>query len=123
MPNDDRRALGALGEQLAADHLTRLDYELVERNFRTRFGELDIIAVKGSVLVFCEVKTRRQSSYWRDPLESVHPRKRQQLRRIAGQWLAQRSARGAKQLRFDVIGVTVDAQGRLLRLDHLEAAF
>ncbi|HET9073827.1 MAG TPA: YraN family protein [Solirubrobacteraceae bacterium] len=121
---DPRRRLGALGEEIAASHLMRSGYAILARNFRTRWGELDIVATNGDTLVFCEVKTRRVNRDGRDPLESVHARKQLQLRRMAGQWLAQSGPRrrmGA--YRFDAIGITLDADDRLLRLDHLEAAF
>jgi len=130
--NTDRRAgLGAAGEQLAADHLLRRGFQIVERNYRTRWGELDIIAVKDRTIVFCEVKTRvvRRGSSGvrpeaRDPLESLHVRKRAKVRRMAARWLFERRDRPrADELRFDAIGVAVDATGALLRLDHLEGAF
>lgn len=126
---DPRPGIGAVGEQLAAEHLSRLGYEIVERNFRTRFGELDIIALHERTLVFCEVKTRMirggpAVSRARDPLESVHPRKQVKVRRMAGRWLAERSDRPrADELRFDAIGIVLDPAGALLRLDHLEGAF
>ena len=129
---DRRRAqLGAVGEQLAAEHLLRRGFKIVERNYRTRWGELDIIAVKDRTIVFCEVKTRvvRRGPNGidpeaRDPLESVHPRKRSKIRRMAARWLVERDERPrADELRFDAIGVAVDATGALLRLEHLEGAF
>jgi putative endonuclease len=123
-PTDARRSLGARGEELACAHLVRRGYVIVDRNFRTRWGELDIIATDDRSLVFCEVKCRRMSRRWRDPLESVGANKRVRVRRMAGQWLAQNRHRPrVSEIRFDAIGVTVDADGRLLRLDHLEAAF
>ncbi len=123
-PPDPRRTLGALGEQIATTHLQARGYRIVDRNFRTRWGELDIVAADEQTLVFCEVKTRRATVNWRDPLESVDQRKRVRLRRMAGQWLAQRrSGPRWPVCRFDAIGITVDAEGTLLRLDHLEGAF
>lgn len=122
MSPDLRPALGRLGEQHAADHLERLGFAVLERNFRTRWGELDLVAFDGTTLVFCEVKTRRGSD--RDPFESLHPAKRAQVRRMARAWLAERSERPyAPELRFDAVGVTVDAWDRLVRLEHLEGAF
>ena len=122
--SDIRRQLGAAGEQLAADHLARRGFQILERNFRTRWGELDIIASNGHSIVFCEVKSRIANRSNRDPLESVHPRKRMQVRRMAAQWLRERPDRPrAAELRFDAIGVTLEPDGRLLRLDHLEGAF
>jgi putative endonuclease len=121
---DRRRALGALGEDLATAHLIRRGYRIVDRNFRTRWGELDIVAADDRTLIFCEVKTRRASASGRDPLESVHSHKQLRVRRMAGQWLAEhRSRPRVPECRFDAIGVTVDGAGRLLRLDHLEGAF
>jgi putative endonuclease len=130
-PDRRRAGLGAAGEQIAVDHLLRRGFEIVERNYRTRRGELDIIASKDRTIVFCEVKTRvagrgqsRLDSQTRDPLESVHPHKQAKVRRIAAQWLVERRDRPrADELRFDAIGIAVDATGALLRLDHLEGAF
>jgi putative endonuclease len=126
MADDPRRRLGALGERLAADHLAALGYELLERNFRTRFGELDLVARNARFLVFCEVKTRlaQQSPGPFGPLASVGSRKRTQVRRMAGQWLHERGGRrGTDLARFDVIGITLDPAGRLLSLEHVENAF
>ena len=120
--SDMRQSLGAAGEQLAAEHLERRGFAILERNVRTRWGEIDIIAFDGRTLVFCEVKSRRESNF--GALESVHARKRMQVRRLAGRWLAQRTDRPrAAELRFDAIGVTFDRTGRLVALEHLEGAF
>ena len=126
MTDDWRRRLGALGERLAADHLAARGYEVIERNFRTRFGELDLVARRARFLVFCEVKTRvgSRGPGPSGPLASVGPRKRVQLRRMAGQWLHERGgASGTAEARFDVIGITLDPAGRVLALEHLEDAF
>lgn len=123
MPTDRRRQLGATGEQLAAEHLTRLGFRILDRNYRTRWGELDIVACDEQQIVFCEVKCRVANRAGRDPLESVHDSKRVQVRRLAGRWLSERPHPHVRDLRFDAIGVTLAPDGRLLRLDHLEAAF
>ena len=123
MPDDRRRRLGTTGEQIAADHLTRRGFQILDRNYRTRWGELDIVASDGRQIVFCEVKCRVANRAGRDPLESVHPSKRAQVRRMAGRWLVERAHPRVSDLRFDAIGVTLSPDGRLLRLDHLEAAF
>ena len=121
---DPRRALGARGEGLALAHLERLGFTLVARNHRTRWGEIDLIVYDGTTLVFVEVKTRRTSARAGSALDAVAPVKQQQVRRIAAAWLAEVSDRPrSAELRFDVIGVTVDPCGDLLRLDHLEGAF
>lgn len=123
MPDDRRRRLGTAGEQLAAEHLARRGFQILDRNYRTRWGELDIVASNGRQIVFCEVKCRVANRSGRDPLESVHPAKRAQVRRMAGRWLAERPHPRVSDLRFDAIGVTLTPDGELLRLDHIEAAF
>jgi putative endonuclease len=124
---DPRRALGALGERLAADHLRRAGYRIVDRNFRTRYGELDIVAAGEKFLVFCEVKTRvRGGAGGPGALESIGHDKRRRLRAMAAQWLVERRPaldHAPPELRFDAIGVSITPSGRLLALDHLEDAF
>ncbi|HEY1507802.1 MAG TPA: YraN family protein [Solirubrobacteraceae bacterium] len=124
MPSDPRRRLGQLGEQLAAEHLLRRGFEIVERNYRTRWGELDIIAYDGRILAFCEVKSRRVAHDRRKAFEALHAPKRNQVRKMAACWLSERSQRPfASELRFDAIGVTFSPDGRLLGIEHLEGAF
>lgn len=125
--SDPRRAIGALGEDLAAEHLERAGYRIVERNFRTRYGELDIVAAGDRCLVFCEVKTRVRGRSGPSPFDSIGHGKRSQVRQMAAQWLAERRSQLGEppqpKLRFDAIGVSMSPSGRLLALDHLEAAF
>lgn len=123
MPTDRRRRLGATGEQIAADHLIRRGFQILDRNYRTRWGELDIIACDARQIVFCEVKCRVANRAGRNPLESVHSSKRAQVRRLAARWLHECDHPAVRDLRFDAIGVTLSHDGRLLRLDHVEAAF
>lgn len=119
---DPRRVLGAYGEQLAAEHLERRGFTIVARNHRTRFGELDLVAFDGRVLAFVEVKTRRSGGG--SPWESLHHRKRVQVRRMAAAYLNQVPDRPRGQtLRFDAIGVVIGPGNRLESLEHLEGAF
>ena len=123
MTTDLRHHLGRVGERLALGHLERLGYRLIARNYRTRFGELDLIVCDDTTIVFVEVKARRVGAA-AGPLESVPPAKQRQVRRMAAAWLVDSSDRPrARELRFDAIGVTVDRNSELARLDHLEAAF
>jgi putative endonuclease len=124
MPTDRTKELGRRGEQLAAEHFSRLGYRVLCRNHRTRFGELDLVLADEAerTIVFCEVKARRLGSGdWRD---NLHDAKRSQVRTMAAAWLAEVKDRpfGAA-LRFDAVGVTLDGHGGLVRLDHLEGAF
>ena len=124
MSADIRQHLGRAGEDLALAHLRRLGYELVARNHRTRWGEIDLVVYDGRTLVFVEVKTRRATGSGRGPWEALHERKRTQVRRMAAAYLADVQDRPrASDLRFDAVGVVIDPRGRLVRLDHLEAAF
>ena len=124
MPTDLRQHLGRIGEDLALAHLERLGYALVARNHRTRYGEIDLVVFDGTTLVFVEVKTRRTNGSGRGPWEALHERKRRQVRRMAAAYLLEVTDRPhSPDLRFDAIGVVIDAHGKLVRLDHLEAAF
>jgi putative endonuclease len=126
-PEDPRRRLGALGERLAREHLERAGYRVLERNYRSRRGEIDVVALGHGALVFCEVKTRVRGGRAgpAGPLEAIGRAKQRRLRVLAREWLsAHEGGRpGARSLRFDAIGVTLDATGRLLALEHVEAAF
>jgi len=123
--SDHRQRLGALGETLACRHLEAHGYSVIARNFRTRHGELDLVAADSRYLVICEVKTRVGRRAGIGPLAAVGQAKRSQVRRMARQWLAERGPGGPRptELRFDAIGIILDGRGRLIELDHVEAAF
>jgi putative endonuclease len=126
MATDPRRSRGALGERFAAQHLERRGYEIIDRNYRTRHGELDLIAANGRALVFCEVKTRVAggSRGPAGPLDAIGPHKQRRLRALAGAWLAATPNRPRRDdVRFDAIGITISPTGELLALDHVEGAF
>ena len=92
-----------------------------------REGEIDLIATRGDVLAFCEVKTLvRRGGPARgpvNPVESVGHRKQLQVRRMARAWLATHAGNGAPDLRLDVIGIVLSPAGELLQLEHIEGAF
>jgi putative endonuclease len=122
MSDDPRHSLGRLGERLAAEHFERLGYTVLARNYRTRFGELDLVAADEYTLVFCEVKTRRAGSG--TPWDALGARKQGQVRSMGATWLCEVHERPrTADLRFDAVGVVVDAHGALVSLDHLEGAF
>lgn len=150
---DRRRALGRLGESLAADHLERRGFAILDRNVRIGRGEIDLIAFDGITLAFVEVKTRRQRTCARScqatatsataavaaahadtgasgaamplsPLEGLRSAQRLRQRRLASAWLQEHAPTPrARDLRFDAIGIVVDENGRLLRLEHIEGAW
>ena len=99
-----RIEIGALGEQLAVEYLQGLGLRIVARNWRCRYGELDVIAAEGAnTLVFVEVKTRTGDCFG-GVAEAVTPQKVRRIRRLAGLWLAGQES-GWSQIRIDVIGV------------------
>lgn len=114
-----------MGEQAAVELLVGLGYAVIERNFRTRYGELDIVAGNERSLVFCEVRSRvgRDAIAW--ALESVGPAKRIQLRRMATEWFRLRAPdqRAGRAVRFDVVAVAMTAAGRVLQIEHVRDAF
>jgi putative endonuclease len=124
---DPRRTVGSLGEQIAADHLARAGYVILARNFRTRFGELDLVAADNRCIVFCEVKARIAGTRRgpRGPLDAIGPRKRAQVRAMSREWLTATAGKRPHrpELRFDAIGVLLSRSGGLVSLDHVENAF
>lgn len=116
-----RKTLGANGETRAAGYLERIGYQILDRNYRCRYGELDLVARHQGVLVFVEVKTRRNSSL--APAEAVGPRKQDRLARAALHYLDARSM-ADHPCRFDVVEVVLnDGQLPIIRLisDAFEA--
>ena len=112
----DRRALGAAGEDAVARWYAAQGYDVVDRNWRCRDGELDVIARRGALLVFCEVKTRTSTRFG-VPAEAVTPVKVARLRRLAMRWLAEHRDARARDLRFDVASVLG------AKVEVIEAAF
>ena len=109
------RGIGAKYEEAAAEYLVEKGYTIVQRNAATPYGEVDIVAMEGSVLVFCEVKYRSSAKHG-TPLEAVDVRKQRRISRAALYFLAQREEETA--CRFDVIGVERDGG-----VTHVENAF
>ncbi len=123
---DPRRKIGRLAEDLVAARLARNGWELVERNARTRYGELDIVALDGRALVFVEVKAGRADSAFgpERPVLGVGPKKQQRIRRLAVAWIRERpDIPRYAEIRFDAVGVTLDNSGRVTDYEHIRAAF
>jgi putative endonuclease len=114
-----RAEIGALGERLAADHLAGLGLRILARNWRCRYGELDVIAADPTTdtVVFVEVKTRTGDGFG-GLAQAVTERKARRLRRLAAVWLATQERRWAA-VRIDVIGVRIGRR-RTPEISHLE---
>ena len=117
----DRRALGAAGEQAAADWYEAGGYRVLDRNWRVREGELDLVALTSDgVVVFCEVKTRTSDRFGA-PVEAVTTTKQRRIRTLAAQWLAAHPEVGGA-IRFDVASVLV-AQDAPVVVEIVQAGF
>ena len=121
MAADARRALGAAGERAVARWYAGAGYEIVDRNWRCRDGELDLVVARANEIVFCEVKTRRGLAYGA-PVEAVTVTKQKRIRVLALRWLDDHPERRARELRFDVASVLA-VRGTAPVIDVIEAAF
>jgi putative endonuclease len=105
--------------------LSALGYLIIERNFRTKYGELDIVAVDRKTLVFCEVRARVGQDAIAYALESIGPSKRMQLRKMAREWFRLSTAERppTRATRFDAIAVAMTRDGRPLSIEQVRDAF
>lgn len=112
---DLRRALGASGEALAATWYETRGYDVLDRNWRRREGEIDLVVQRQRLVVFCEVKARTTSAFGL-PGEAVTYAKQQRLRRLATRWLEEAALR-PREIRFDVASVLAG------QIEVIEGAF
>ena len=114
-------ASGKIGEDYAADMLIQKGYQIIERNYHSRFGEIDIIAQNNNYIVFAEVKTRDEN-YLVSPLEAVTVGKQKKLYKTALLYLQSHPTK--LQPRFDVIGITTKNDNFTVKsLEYIENAF
>lgn len=114
-----RAGLGRDGEELAERLFRNRGFRVLDRNFRCKAGEIDLVVRRGSLVVFCEVKSRR-TDRWGEPAEAVGHAKQARLRRLAAVWLRQRRP-GSIDIRFDVVSVIVRRGRTYVR--HIPDAF
>jgi putative endonuclease len=119
---DQRKITGRQGEELAADYLIQHEYLIVERNWRCRSGELDIIASKDGLLIIIEVRSRKSLLQFGHPIESVEWRKQMQVRRTTEVYITMTSQSGSR-IRFDVITVLLKQDGSIQEINHIMNAF
>jgi putative endonuclease len=119
-PPEARRAQGDAAEDRACRHLEEAGLTIVERNFRTPGGEIDIVARKGDALVFVEVRSREVPDFG-TPEESVTPAKRRRIVATARQYLSKVPSSSWREARFDVIAIEGSGAAAVLR--HYPAAF
>ena len=116
----DTKEFGIFGEEHAALYLKDLGYRILSRNYRSRYGEIDIIAKQEETIVFIEVKARR-SYFYGEPKDSIHIRKQKKLIQTAMIFLQEHEWE-EQACRFDVIEITRLPNGSI-RLNHIENAF
>ncbi len=120
MAKRDRKATGAAGEAAAAGYLKKAGFRIIERNYRTPVGEIDIIAQKGKEIIFVEVKARFSNGFGY-PADAVGHVKQHKIIKTA-LWYMQAEKPREKNLRFDVISVMFDQRGSY-SIDHIPYAF
>jgi len=121
-----RRRTGEIAEELVARRLAAAGWEIVERNARTRYGELDIVARDAAALVFIEVKGARAGTAFgpEKPILAINRRKQLRVRRLATAWMSERrDLPRYDEIRFDAVGVTLDRAGRAVDVDYVKGAF
>ena len=122
------KQFGDEGEGIAAKYLQNIGFDIVERNYRSKYGEIDLIATKGRLLVFCEVKSRSSLLYGQ-PAEAVTKEKIQHIRRVASRYLTQnmriKYLYDDFDIRFDVLELVFagTSDGPQIKINHLENAF
>ncbi len=114
----NNKAVGDFGELLAKEYLVRNEYSILETNFRTRIGEIDIIAQKDDIVVFIEVKSRKSLKFGM-PYEAVDQRKMHKIIKVAQNYIVYKS-RGDTQYRFDIVEVFLNENDKI---NHIEDAF
>lgn len=111
-----RRELGQTGEDLAAAFLQKAGYRIIDRNVRSRYGEIDLVALDKGCVVFVEVRTRRSMQF--GPEESVTRRKQERLARL-GAWYLKAHRMSTAEWRGDVVAIEMDQAGQVVRLNHI----
>lgn len=113
-----RQTLGRHGERLAEDFLRKKGFTILERNWRTRWGEIDIIAAHGNALHFVEVKTRSSTGFG-EPHEAVHSFKYRQLLVAAEAYIARRIP-AQRNFQIDAVSILLDQANRIAKIQHFE---
>lgn len=118
---DPQRQLGAEGEKLAAKFLKRRGYKIVQRNYRCKLGEIDIIASRKGILIFVEVKTRTTEEFGQ-PQHAITPAKKNQISKAALSYIRENNL-ARQSCQFDVIAIMFSSGSRKPKIQHIENAF
>ena len=115
----EKKEIGQKGENLAVEYLQKLGYKVLERNYRCKLGEVDIIALNNDTLVFIEVRTRSSLDFGL-PQESINRRKRHQISKVALEFMLRKKMKNIPA-RFDVVAISLEPGKE--KVDHIKDAF
>jgi len=119
LAKEQNKQKGDIGEQIATDYLVKKGYKILKRNFRCKFGEIDIVAKKGKTITFVEVKTKTSNELG-SPEEMVDDHKMEKIGGMIEYFLSLIKTKPEPDVQVDVIAVEINAGGELLELRHLE---
>lgn len=124
MAKAQNKNTGKVGEEVAAEFLGKKGYKILERNWGSKWGEIDLIGQDGEILVFVEVKTKKGEN-WGRPEQMVNWHKLKQIRRMAEVYIVSRptSPKASLGARIDVVAVVLNYDGSVGRVDHYEAVY
>ena len=117
----NNKEIGKLGENFTIDFLKKRGFNILDRNYNVPLGEIDIIAQRGDLLIFVEVKTRRNLDFGM-PLEAVNHTKQARIKRIAELYISTRRPK-FKEIRFDIMSIILSEAGKILDWEYLINAF
>ena len=119
----DKASIGKLGETYSVEFLKKKNYHIVNRNYRSRLGEIDIIAKENQKFIFVEVKTREEHLTFGSPQDAVNSKKQNRIKKIAQVFLNYQKQDDWNECRFDIIEVFVTKKGELKTINHIKDAF
>ena len=123
MSKAQNRNIGEMGERIAEEFLKKKGYQIIERNWRSKFGEIDLICQKDKALVFVEVKTKRGEG-WGSPEEMEDRRKLEKVRRMGEVYMANHTSEQARFMaRVDVVAIVLNYDRSVARIDHYENVY
>ncbi|MFN3698757.1 MAG: YraN family protein [Dictyoglomus sp.] len=117
----NNKDVAKIGEDFTELFLKKRGFKIIEKNFRTSFGEIDIIAQKNGLLIFVEVKTRKSISYGM-PIEAINEKKQNRIKKIAENFIRDKRIK-FNEIRFDVMSVILSAQGEISKWEYIPNAF
>lgn len=117
----NKKEIGKIGEDFALKYFKKKGFEICERNYKTNFGEVDLIVRKENLLVFVEVKARKSLEFG-EPIEAVNVRKQEKIRFIANYYLLRKKMRDY-QIRFDIFSIILDKDNKIKSFEHISNAF